>query len=297
MSGSDESFELCLEGIPCSAPPCAPCFEKCCGKCCCYSFAKVGFPSLSQQHYRAPIFLILSFLSFIQIIFAIVSACGLSSSGNTIQAVPWIKFELASTISNVNFDREYFFGLTNVHITSHDHDGKEETLSWDKWCSSLEEISEESVSLCEKCADSSETFYTTVIITVLSKFGQFTTDLTRSNGHYDVPCQKVFGALVPILGFITSVIALAEYNRTCYESLPHDIIGFKSEANHGIGYDFQFFVTIVGVIDIIFNVLIPLPQKGDPNYNYYNNLEGDSNVKGSADLSSVPHWEGGKQLL
>jgi len=295
MAANDESYELCVDGIIASAPPCAPCCESvfgklCCG--CCDAFAKVGIQKLSAQQYRAPIFLVLSFLSFIQIIFAIVACCGLSGNSETMMNVPWTTVELEGTIEGVKIEHDFYFSLTHVHLDAKSNDANETTFTWGEWCDVFLKMNDTSVGDaafddCQKCDESSAGFYTTVILTVVSKFGQFTTDLTRSNGNEDVPCQKVFGALVPIFGLITSCIALVEYGRNCYKSIPDSLYGLNVVAKHGIGFDFEIFVTVVGVIDIIFNILIPLPSKGDENYNYYS-LNPDTSINRSSRNALAP---------
>ena len=80
---------------------------------------------------------------------------------------------------------------------------------------------------CHECEEASDGLHSTVIITILSKFGQFTTDLTRSHGPEDVPCQKVFGALVPIIGVITGISALLTFDNSCYKSNPFVFLFFR----------------------------------------------------------------------
>jgi len=259
----DDSWELCTDGITAPAPPCAPYCERACGPCCCYKFAGVGCPSLSAQKYRAPIFVTLSFLSLFQLAIAVVACFGLSDKASTLRAVPWSHIELSS--SSINSTVDVYLGLSNVLI---EYEDIEEVMEWEEFCNHTNPNADSS-SGCQDCSDNSEVFFTTVIATTLSKVGQLTTDLTRSNGKEDVACQKVFGALVPIVGVITSIWALQAYGEACHDNIPDQIFGASVHPSHGIGFIFEVMATVMGIIDIFFNFVVPLPQKGDDNFNYY----------------------------
>merc|ERR1711879_280977 len=173
-------------------------------------------------------------------------------------------------------------GLTTVYVEATGIIEDSGTMDWAEFCAwtndtnvrvnqamianNVTDIENHSYTKCEDCKDNGDALFVTVIVTVLSKVGQLTTDLTRSHGPYDVACQKVFGALVPIFGLITSVIALRAYDAACYEAIPKGIGGVETNPERGIGYIFEMLVTILGVIDIIGHIIVPLPEEGDDNY-------------------------------
>lgn len=272
VNEEENSVELCLNGIPCSAPPCAPYFESCCG-CCCNPFGSVGFEQLSAQKIRAPLMLVLSVLSFIQIILSVCAAVGLSSTRSDLKNVPWTSADISFDYANETQSIQMYMGLANIYVES---SGPVTTgnkvLDWEEFCGFANQTDyasgsgTEAYDNCNECEEASDSLHSTVIITILSKFGQFTTDLTRSHGPEDVPCQKVFGALVPIMGVITGISALLTFDNSCYKNIPNIIGGASVNPTRGIGYHFEMVITILGILDMLGHALVPLPKEGDDNY-------------------------------
>jgi len=272
VNEEENSVELCLNGIPCSAPPCAPYIESCCG-CCCTPFGSLGFPQLSQQKIRAPLMIFLSVLSFIQIILAVCAAVGLSSTRGDLQNVPWTSAEASFEYNNETQSINMYMGLRSVYIESEGPISTSNKLfDWEEFCDYVNATDYAVGSgyygydSCHECEEAGAGLYTTVIITIFSKFGQLTTDLTRSHGPEDVPCQKIFGALVPIIGVITGITALLTFDNSCYKNIPSSIGNASINPTRGVGYHFELIITIVGIFDIIGHLLVPLPKEGDDNY-------------------------------
>lgn len=277
VNEEENSVELCVNGIPCSAPPCAPYFEKCCGFCC-NAFGPIGVEHLSQQKIRAPLMIFLSVLSFIQIILAVCAAVGLSASKSDLQNVPWTSADISIDLSHLEMDEkqniQMYMGLTSVYVESNGPiNTGNSLLNWEEYCDFVNQTdyavgsgTSQGYDSCHECEEAGAGLYTTVIVTILSKFGQLTTDLTRSHGPEDVPCQKVFGALIPIIGVITGISALLTFDNSCYKNIPHSIGNASINPSRGVGYHFEMVITIVGILDILGHMLVPLPKEGDDNY-------------------------------
>merc|ERR550525_2314061 len=73
---------------------------------------------------------------------------------------------------------------------------------------------------CQECNDASAGLHMAAVMTVVSKWGQFATDMTRSRADEDLACQKIMGIITGILGTVTGIIAFRAWSDVCYDPIP-----------------------------------------------------------------------------
>merc|ERR1719361_1861246 len=132
------------------------------------------------------------------------------------------------------------------------------------------------------------------IMTVVSKFGQLTTDLTRSSQLEDVVCQKIFGIAIGFVGSVSGLIAFAAWKGSCYDVIPDEAtfngVTVTFDKKFGPGYICIWIVTVLGLPDMVFHALTPVPEERSiPGFrNKNDNKIADSTVQaGAADTTAA----------
>ncbi|CAB9523862.1 expressed unknown protein [Seminavis robusta] len=71
---------------------------------------------------------------------------------------------------------------------------------------------------CHQCADASQAMVSSILMSTITYFFTFTTDILRIWPNYDVNCQKVFGAFFAIFSTVMGLRTWFIYRNQCFAS-------------------------------------------------------------------------------
>ena len=137
---------------------------------------------------------------------------------------------------------------------------------------------------CEACQDISNSLVSSIIMSTISFVPTLSTDILRMYYNYDVNCQKFFATVLSFFTMIMSINTLVQYSTLCFDSFYEGTIPLNDdlsvirddEANPSSSPSLPTFVlhfdwhmgpgliclylgTILKVIDIAVNILLPTP--------------------------------------
>jgi len=270
MQGQSQELEakesLCVDGQKCDPPPCVPCCERRCS-CCCYKIGSCGVRKLGEKQIRAPLFLFCAFLSAIQICMQVWSAFALSSGQDNIKNSAW-------SVIEVEGHGHTYAGLTHVYTEmTFGNSTMSKVRSYDDYCDDVSEVTNSNYTTqCDDCKAQALGFHVAAITNIISKVGQYATDLTRSRVDYDVNCQKAFGMISGTYSSMMTIYMLSFYAAACANELPKqffDPLGheYTATSTYGIGFFLCLIGQFFGLFDAFVHCLVPCPEDAaEPGY-------------------------------
>lgn len=103
-----------------------------------------------------------------------------------------------------------------------------------------------------------------MIVSAVTLWPQISTDLTRRSTRGDINCQKAFGMITALLGFVASLASLQTYKQNCYDEVESVEVCrgdfcVDMAFELGPGYLALAFATFFKVIDFVIHALTPTP--------------------------------------
>lgn len=215
----------------------------------------------------------------------------------------------AAAISNFTFDEN-----------DQDYSQREEdrrVIGFDEFCTeqaTTDQIIFVNPEQCNACQDASHAMVTSILMSTVTYFFTFTTDVLRIWPNYDVNCQKVFGAFFAIFSAVMGLRTFFLFRNQCYASFntgwtclnedmeqidcgddfdnPELFIKSYMQWQRGPGLLGLGVATFAKLLDLVCNFLIPTPSiTRDRNEQWeYEKLataqeDGESNGAGVEDIS------------
>jgi len=194
-----------------------------------------------------------AFLSFTALILQVIPVIGISEEEGPRREAAWIK---ANTKIN-GTETNLFFSLSGVMF---DQGGTVTNIDWSA------EACDQNIDpgACNDCKDASQASYSTAILSLITAVPQFLTDLQRSTEAGDLNCQKMFGIVTGIVGFITTLNSILIYLNSCRDSLPTtNADGENVEYVFGASIICLTLATFMKWIDVFVHIIMPVPKRGE----------------------------------
>lgn len=238
-------MELNLDPPCCKLKACKFVFED---NPCCKSVGKVGLPYFHEN--RGFIMLTAAFLSFISLVFAIVPVVSTSLRNEDVKNTAWTYGE--------SDDLKIWIGLKKVVYESNSGDGD---FQWESnECSSVED--ENPRSFCNDCKSSCLAAVSMVISNLITTLPNIKGNITRSTPQCDKNCEKSMALITGVVGTLTTLSALSVYADVCGRQLPDDIFLYSDiDYEIGPGYICLLIATLLKPVDVIINLLTPVPSQ------------------------------------
>lgn len=112
---------------------------------------------------------------------------------------------------------------------------------------------------CDQCYDASAGLMTTLIVSVLTYFPTFATDVLRRYPNYDVNCQKFFGSFVNLFSMILSLYTWRGYATRCFRSFSEPDPAFAFSWRPGPGLICIAVATFLKLVDVAAHCAVPTP--------------------------------------
>lgn len=134
-----------------------------------------------------------------------------------------------------------------------------------KWesaeCSNFEVA--DSDNFCDDCKSSCLGAVSMVISNLITTFPNIKGNLTRSTRKYDRNCEKTMSLITGFIGTLTTLTALSLYADVCGRHLPDTVLGRNIDYEIGPGFVCLLVATLLKPIDVIINLLTPVPEQQD----------------------------------
>jgi len=206
---------------------------------------------------RSKIFFVASIFSFISLILLATCLVSLSSNKNAIKAVPFM-YGLISPADGGD-DFHFYNGVVSIYLQDAP-DSLTEIKNWqDVECSSTEVFNE---STCKDCKSASFQATQAIVIGFISQFPQIFTDLCRSKAKNDLNCLKLIGIVTGIIGFLSTMVALAGYSSNCYSKIDSSYDTTDVDKQLGPAFFLLLIATLLKLVDVIAHSLVPTPKEG-----------------------------------
>eukprot|EP00544_Gedaniella_sp_CCMP2646_P015477 CAMPEP_0202503394 /NCGR_PEP_ID=MMETSP1361-20130828/41628_1 /ASSEMBLY_ACC=CAM_ASM_000849 /TAXON_ID=210615 /ORGANISM="Staurosira complex sp., Strain CCMP2646" /LENGTH=1063 /DNA_ID=CAMNT_0049136599 /DNA_START=154 /DNA_END=3348 /DNA_ORIENTATION=+ len=183
-----------------------------------------------------------------------------------------------------NERNEYFLGLRAIAITrftDEDRTKKQRVVkSYDSFCAGDLGFQVVGPDDCAQCADASQAMVASILMSTVTYFFTFTTDVLRIWPNYDVNCQKVFGGFFAIISAVMGLRTWFLYRNQCFASFRNGWYCFDEQLNEidcdasddifygsalvdwdaGPGLVALGVATFAKVLDLLCNILVPTPS-------------------------------------
>jgi len=166
----------------------------------------------------------------------IVACFAISNDYNILTSTSWSE----GTITSVNISDSFQTihidtGLRGVAIDQGNSLGSLEeadaVTSFDRFCDELEDGLGRYMDPdeCDSCEESSKTYRSSIITTVVLYLPSIFTNWTRQFVNYDVNCQKFFGTIVAAISLFLAVYSMLGYKNDCWDGFYNgDVYYFAS---------------------------------------------------------------------
>ena len=231
--------------------------ECCGGKTSCKSCGQIGFEF--GEKYRSQLMFCAFWLSFVSFFLMFVVFCSTADNPRTVQNTAWIIGDLKGN-SNFGNQTDIYMGLRYVVVDcSGDYCSPEANdFRWGSdECPQIQ-----TASACNDCKKAADDTLTSAITGFITMIPQMSTNLQRSQAKGDLNCQKVMGMVTSFIGCITTLIALSDFLTQCYDNIPDSILGEDTNYRYGPSTICMFIVAIFKFLDFLFNLVVPVPEKG-----------------------------------
>eukprot|EP00055_Hartaetosiga_balthica_P006023 m.18502 g.18502 ORF g.18502 m.18502 type:complete len:281 (-) comp4968_c0_seq2:194-1036(-) len=254
------------KGIKSPAPPCLKLgffWNVCETSACCRGSGKIG-SSWAERH-RPTLMLIATLVSVVSLIFLIAAAVSLSPNRSSTKATHWSISNLRNNETDAHLATLYI-GLDAIVIESNIPQIEASIGGVYKW-SGIDCFFSESV--CNDCKNAAKNTAVPVILAILTQIPQILTDVQRSTAVGDLNCQKMFGIVTGLLGFLTTLASLNIFSLGCVRGLPSTIainipsfqpITAVNNAMFGPGLALITVATLLKLFDVLLHVLLPTPS-------------------------------------
>uniref|UniRef100_A0A6U3A1P7 Uncharacterized protein n=2 Tax=Lotharella globosa TaxID=91324 RepID=A0A6U3A1P7_9EUKA len=99
---------------------------------------------------------------------------------------------------------------------------------------------------------------------LITSIPQLTTDVQRSHPEGDLNCQKVFGVVTGILGFVTTLAAINTFVGDCQRNLTStDPNGGHITYTFGPSLILLTLATFAKLLDVTIHLILPLPPPSE----------------------------------
>lgn len=117
---------------------------------------------------------------------------------------------------------------------------------------------------CESCKDANQAAVSLAVISFITGFVQFMTDLQRSTEAGDLNCQKFMGIATGIAGGLSTLSSLSTYSADCQEKLPNsiDFNGVEEDLRWEYGPSFVLLAiaSFLKAFDVLCHAIVPTPM-------------------------------------
>jgi hypothetical protein len=194
--------------------------------------------------------------SFLTFILLIIPFCSLSFQESTVIGTNWNRGHVKLPIDS---DLTYYIGLRMVTVRC---DG----IS----CPDISSFTwEEDVcrgNYCANCKDSVSGTVTSAVLSLITMLPQMGTNLQRSKKEGDMNCQKWMAIFTGVIGIFSNLGTISNYMAGCFNDFPnsYEYLGATYNITYSLGPSVWCLIwaTIFKALDLIFNLLLPVPASG-----------------------------------
>lgn len=162
----------------------------------------------------------------------------------------------------------YLFPHVQVVYESDEMDGD---FRWDSSECSGFELQDEN-NFCDDCKSSCLAAVTMVISNLITTLPNIKGNISRSTPKGDRNCEKTMALITGFIGTLSTLLALSLYADVCGRQLPDTVAGNSISYELGPGFICLLVATLLKPIDVVINLLMPVPEP-EP--------EGNNNIKKS----------------
>lgn len=118
---------------------------------------------------------------------------------------------------------------------------------------------------CQDCEDACDVVMRTCIANFITILPTIMTNYKRSHRGSDLNFTKFTAIFTGTLSSIIMLSALSTFSDQCYDSLPnHTREGLPIDYSYGPGFVCLLFPQVFKLIEVVFNLVTPVPQKLRP---------------------------------
>eukprot|EP00961_Rhodomonas_salina_P033335 448741-Rhodomonas_salina.1 len=264
-----------MEDYLISNPMAPPCLAKIrvCRNVCEYSApcrAVGGCGTQWGSENRQKLFVGATAVAVLALIFSSVAVAGVTHDTTVLKNVYWAKGSgTLRGVGGVDFQRDFtiYIGLTTQVVDVKDNGN---TVFTNKtWWSDVNCLGPQ----CEDCKTQAGSMVTGAIMALVTCLPTIQTNIQRSQSKWDMNCQKFLAQFMANgIGFIGTLLALSSFASGCYENLPDSITTCNEESgvrvcgtasdikwSLGPGFILILIATLLKIIDLVVNCLVPTP--------------------------------------
>lgn len=118
---------------------------------------------------------------------------------------------------------------------------------------------------CQDCEDACQTVIRTCIVNFITIWFTISTNYKRSDRGSDLNFSKFMAIFTGTLSSTVMLSALSTYSEKCYDNLPDNTHnGSPVDYRYGPGFICLLFPQVFKIIEVVFNIITPVPQKLSP---------------------------------
>jgi len=224
---------------------------------CTRAVASFGLPILDEH--RVPIIRTLMVLQSIGTIFCIVGAFGVSTNSSILKSMPWASYQYTATDGAHG---NVYLNLAALRVDAPEAMGGGSALfkydDWDDAWDDGEQAGSDWYQEIKACKEASTACVTTIMMNAVLHSFQVGDSMKRVHRETDHGCNKVMGAITPVLNGLFLLIAILEFSTKCVSEISSDV--------NPVSETCYILMIIVCIMDmcIVFPILMLTPAPYTP---------------------------------
>lgn len=148
----------------------------------------------------------------------------------------------------------------------YESDAMDGDFRWDSSECSGFELQDEN-NFCDDCKSSCLAAVTMVITNLITTLPNIKGNISRSTPKGDRNCDKTMALITGFISTLSTMIALSLYADVCGRQLPDTVAGKNITYDIGPGFVCLLVATLLKPIDVVINLLMPVPQSQPDEHN------------------------------